>query len=414
VSDSKEARKGPPTVISRRHFTWLLAMMSMIGPFSTDTYIPAMKAMETALQTNAVALTQTLTVYFFAVAVMALWHGAISDAVGRRPVILASLAVYVAASAGCMLAPNVSTLIIFRALQGLAGGAGVVVGRAMIRDRFNGPDAQRMQSQVTLIFGLGPAIAPIVGGMLVAYLNWRWVFGFMLLMSAITFAGVYALMPETHPKEKRQPLNARALLTNYKRIFTTPQFQLLSASGSFAFGGLFVYIAAAPDYILKHLQLSEKEFFWIFGAFIAGLMTAAAISSRIAGRVPIRTQMRIGLSLATLGFVLNTAYAYAFSSPRVPWAVIPLSVYGVGLGLFSSATTLRLLDLFPTLRGTCSSLHSFATTMIAALAMGVVAPLVSHSMQTLAVTGVILLVIGIALWFVFDRWYRHVKPLEDK
>jgi MFS transporter, DHA1 family, multidrug resistance protein len=401
-----------PVAISRRHFTWLLALMSMIGPFSTDTYIPALKAMEGALSTTHVALLQTLTVYFFALAVMALWHGAISDSVGRRPVILVSLAVYSLASLGCALSPNISTLLIFRALQGVAGGAGVVVGRAMIRDAFAGADAQRMQSQVTIIFGLAPALAPIVGGYLVTALGWRAVFGFMLLMSVVTFVGVYQLMPETHPKERRQPLNARSLVHNYRRIFFTPQFQLLSGSVAFAFGGLFIYIAAASEYVLRHLKLAETQFAWLFGAFITGLVSAAIITSRTAGRVPIAKQMRIGLAVALAGFVSKIIYLHFFV-PTVPFVVFPLFIYGLGLGLFSSAVTLRLLDLFPTLRGTCSSLHSFAQTMLAALTSGIIAPAASHSIKAIAYSALALLVIAIALWFVFERWYRHVKPLED-
>jgi MFS transporter, DHA1 family, multidrug resistance protein len=401
-----------PIAISRRHFTWLLALMSMIGPFSTDTYIPAMKSMEAALQTNHVALTQTLTIYFFALAVMALWHGAISDSVGRRPVVLVALAVYSVASLGCALAPNLSTLLIFRALQGISGGAGVVVGRAIIRDAFSGADAQRMQSQVTIVFGLAPALAPIVGGYLVTFLGWRWVFAFMLLMSVVTYFGVYHFLPETHPKEKRQPLRARALLHNYRRIFVTPQFQLLAGAGAFAFSGLFMYIAAAPAYVLDHLKLTETQFAWLFGAFITGLVSAAIISSRIAGRVPIGKQMKIGLSIATLGFIVELVYVWFFP-PKIPWAVLPLTVYGLGLGLFSSAVTQRLLDFFPTLRGTCSSLHSFAATMLAAITSGIISPAVAHSPVTLAAGALGMLVIAIALWGVFERWYRNAKPLED-
>jgi MFS transporter, DHA1 family, multidrug resistance protein len=341
-----------------------------------------------------------------------LWHGAISDSVGRRPVILVSLAVYSLASLGCALSPNISTLLIFRALQGVAGGAGVVVGRAMIRDAFAGADAQRMQSQVTIIFGLAPALAPIVGGYLVTALGWRAVFGFMLLMSVVTFVGVYQLMPETHPKERRQPLNARSLVHNYRRIFFTPQFQLLSGSVAFAFGGLFIYIAAASEYVLRHLKLAETQFAWLFGAFIAGLVSAAIITSRTAGRVPIAKQMRIGLAVALAGFVSKIIYLHFFV-PAVPFVVLPLFIYGLGLGLFSSAVTLRLLDLFPTLRGTCSSLHSFAQTMLAALTSGIIAPAASHSIKAIAYSALALLVIAIALWFVFERWYRHVKPLED-
>ena len=402
-----------PIAITRRHFTWLLALMSMIGPFSTDTYIPAMKSMETALSTTHVALLQTLTLYFFSLAIMSLWHGAISDSVGRRPVILVSLAVYSVASLGCALAPNISTLLAFRALQGISGGAGVVVGRAMIRDAFAGADAQRMQSQVTIIFGLAPALAPIVGGYLVTAFGWRSVFLFMLLMSAITYIGVYNILPETHPKEKRQPLHPKALVRNYKRIFFTPQFQLLAGAVAFAFAGLFVYIAAASEYILIHLKLSETQFFWLFGAFISGLVSSALITSRIAGRVAIAKQMRIGLAVAFSGLVVKLIYLWSVTTPHVPWVVLPLVFYGLGLGLFSSAVTLRLLDLFPTLRGTCSSLQSFAQTMLAAITSGVIAPAVSHSIKTITLAGFGMLVIAIGLWFVFEKWYRHVKPLEE-
>lgn len=384
----------------------------MIGPFSTDTYIPALKSMESALNTTNVALLQTLTVYFFALAIMSLWHGAISDSVGRRPVLLVSLAGYTLASIGCALAPNITVLLVFRALQGVLGGAGTVIGRAMIRDVYSGADAQRMQSQVTIIFGLAPALAPIVGGYLVSWLGWRAVFAFMVLMSTVTLVGIYHFLPETHPPKKRQPFGARILFENYKRIFFTPQFQLLSGGAAFAFSGLFLYIAAAPVYVLEHLKLSETQFAWLFMAFIFGLMTAAMISSRLAGRITLKRQMGIGLALAGAAFIAKLIYVMNFA-PQVPWAVIPLYVYGIGLGLFSSASTLRLLDLFPTLRGTCSSLHSFAQTMLAAIVSGIIAPAVSHSLTLLAMAALIQLVIAAACWGVFERWYRSAKPLTD-
>ncbi len=379
----------------------------MIGPFSTDTYIPALKAMETSLATTEVALLQTLTVYFFALGAMALWHGAISDAVGRRPVVLIALAIYSVASIGCMLAPNVSVLLFFRAMQGIVAGAGVVVGRAMIRDVYSGPDAQRMQSSVTVIFGLAPALAPIVGGYLVTWIGWRAVFGFMLMMSVVTYIGVHLFLPETHPATKRQPLNARTLVRNYWRIFSTPQFQLLAGASSFAFSGLFLYIAVAPSYVLQHLGLRETEFAWLFGAFILGLVSSALISSRFAGRVALARQMRIGMAIAFISFAVKYAYVLTVA-PKVPWAVIPLFFYGVGLGLFSSAVTQRLLDLFPNLRGTCSSLLSFTQTMLAAITSGALTPLVSNSVQHTALLALGLLVIAMALWIVFEHWFHHV------
>ncbi len=119
----------------------------------------------------------------------------------------------------------------------------------------------------------------------------------MLLMSTVTLLGVHLFLPETHPKAKRQALNARTLLRNYWRIFSTPQFQLLAGAGAFAFSGLFLYIAVAPSYVLKHLGLQETEFAWLFGAFITGLVSSALISSRLAGRISLSKQMRIGIAI---------------------------------------------------------------------------------------------------------------------
>jgi MFS transporter, DHA1 family, multidrug resistance protein len=386
--------------------------MAMIGPFSIDTYIPAFHAMEVDLQSDPIVMAQTLTVYFFALALMSLFHGAISDSTGRRPVIITSLAIYCVASMGCALAPNSQVLLAFRLLQGLTAGAGFVVGRAMIRDAFQGADAQRMQSQITLVFGIAPAIAPIVGGYLVAYFGWRSIFVFMTLVALGTIAGVLMLLPETHPPSKRQPLSVASLNRNYFRIFLTPQFQFLAGGIAFTFAGLMLYIAAAPAFVMTHLKLPETAFAWLFMPFIFGLMTSALISGRLAGRITLVRQMAIGLSIAGLGCVANVTYCALFS-PAVPWSILPLYVYGLGLGLFSSANTLRLLDLFPTLRGTCSSLMSFCQTMLSAIVVGVVVPRVSGSVLSLALTASVLFVIGLASWSVFQRWYRTAQPLQD-
>ena len=142
----------------------VLAAMSTLGPFSVDTYMPSFPAIGHDLHAGPLQMQQTLSVYLAAFAVMLLFHGALSDAYGRRPVVIASLVLFTVASAGCALSGDIRTLLAFRALQGVSAGAGMVIGRAIIRDRFHGPPAQRLMSQVTMFFGLAPAIAPIVGG----------------------------------------------------------------------------------------------------------------------------------------------------------------------------------------------------------------------------------------------------------
>lgn len=156
----------------------LLALLGMVGPFAIDTYLPAFPAIAGALQATPVQMQQTLSAYLFAFAFMTLFHGSLSDSFGRRPVVLCGLAVFTLASLGCALSQSIGQLVAFRALQGLSAGAGIVVSRAVIRDMFPPTQAQRVMAQVTIFFGVAPAIAPIVGGWLSVHLGWHSVFWF--------------------------------------------------------------------------------------------------------------------------------------------------------------------------------------------------------------------------------------------
>ena len=151
----------------------MLAALATLGPFSIDAYLPAFAGIQASLDASPLQIQQTLSGYLFAFALMFLFHGALSDSFGRRPVIIVALVVYTAASLWCAVADSVHGLIVGRVLQGLSVGAGMVVGRAMIRDLFGPEDAQRLMSMVTLVFGLAPAIAPVIGGWLFVGLGWR-------------------------------------------------------------------------------------------------------------------------------------------------------------------------------------------------------------------------------------------------
>ena len=157
----------------------LLAVLGMLGPFSIDTYIPAFSGMTQSLGATPVQMQQTLSAYLFGFAVMNLFHGALSDSLGRRPVVLTGLAVFTLASAGCAMSQHIGALVFFRAVQGMAAGAGMVVSRAVIRDMFPPADAQRVMSQVTIYFGVAPAVAPMVGGFLFTHAGWHSIFWFL-------------------------------------------------------------------------------------------------------------------------------------------------------------------------------------------------------------------------------------------
>ena len=167
----------------------LLACLGMLGPFSIDTYIPAFAGIARSLQATPVQMQQTLSAYLFGFALLNLFHGALSDSLGRRPVILWGIGVFALASLGCALSQTIGQLVFFRALQGMSAGAGMVVSRAIIRDMFPPADAQRVMSQVTIYFGVAPAVAPLVGGWLFVSVDWHAIFWFLAVISAAAVVG---------------------------------------------------------------------------------------------------------------------------------------------------------------------------------------------------------------------------------
>jgi multidrug resistance protein len=201
--------------VSPHQRTWrfaaLLASLSMLGPFAIDMYLPAFTAISREFDASPIAVQQTLSAYLFAYAFMMLWHGSLSDALGRRPIVLGGLVIYALASLGCAISGNIESLWLFRTLQGVSAGSGLVVGRAIIRDRYQGPEAQRLMSQITLVFGIAPALAPVVGGAVLNLLGWRAIFSVMLAFTIGVFVWAARRLPETLPRTERQSLRLRAL-----------------------------------------------------------------------------------------------------------------------------------------------------------------------------------------------------------
>ena len=185
----------------------LLAVLGMLGPFSIDTYLPAFSGIASSLNASPVHMQQTLSAYLFGFAFMNLFHGALADSFGRRPVILWGLMAFTLASLGCALAQNVTQLIVFRAMQGLSCGAGVVVSRAIVRDIFPPTQAQKVMSQITIFFGLAPAIAPIMGGWLFVSLGWHSIFWLLTAIGLALWAVNFKMLPESLHASQRQPFS---------------------------------------------------------------------------------------------------------------------------------------------------------------------------------------------------------------
>jgi DHA1 family bicyclomycin/chloramphenicol resistance-like MFS transporter len=382
-----------------------LAGLVMLGPLSVDSYLPSFPAIQREFAVTSLEVQQTLTAYLIAFAVMTLFHGSLSDSFGRRPVILACLLVYVVGSIGCTFAQSFPQLLFFRGAQGFSAGVGWVVGRAIVRESFPGHDAQRLLSLITMIFGLAPALAPIIGGALQGAFGWRAVFAFLTLFGTLQLAVCWRALPETHPLEKRQPFAAVPLFRTYLRLASNPLLVLLCFAVAFNFAGFFLYVAAAPAVIYGLLGLTEHHFPVLFVPGVAGIMFGALLSHRMAGRVSRHVTVRTGFLVMFGAAAFNVGY-HALYSPALPWTVLPYAAYAIGMALAAPSAQLLVLDLFPENSGTASSLQGFTHALLTAFTAALVAPLLSGSGLTLALGALGSLTLGYLCWIGFRRRSR--------
>ena len=388
----------------------LLAMLGMLGPFSIDTYLPAFAAIAGSLQATPVEMQQTLSAYLFGFAFMNLFHGALSDSFGRRPVILGGLVVFTLASLGCALSQTVGHLIFFRALQGLSTGAGVVVSRAVIRDMFPPSEAQRVMSQVTIFFGVAPAIAPMMGGVLSEYLGWHAIFWFLVAVGVVLIVANLRLLPESLHVKDRQPFQFGHLLKGYAVLLSDTRFFLLALASGVPFNGLFLYILGAPAYLGDVLHLEPTQFFWFFALNIGGIMVGSWLSGRMAGKVAPKNQIMQGFRIMVAVTVLNIA-ANALLEPQLWWSLWPIALFAFGWALMVPVVTLLVLDLHPERRGMASSLQSVVGSVANGIVAGAVAPLVMHSALGMALMSAVFMVVGLVSWlWLHKRWPEIGDP----
>lgn len=393
--------------ITRNALALLLAGLAMLGPFSVDTYLPAFPNIEATLHASFIEVQQTLTAYMFSFGIMILWHGALSDTFGRRSVILVSLAVFAVASLGCAASHSVEYLWAFRILQGVSAGGGAVIGRAIIRDTYEGPEATRLLSLVTMIFSIAPAIAPIMGGWIVQWRDWRSIFLFLFVFTITLIVMCYRQLPETLPQERRHPFNPRHLWHSYNKVFRSPLFHLKGGTVACNFAGLFVYIAAAPVFLTKHLGLGPSQFGWQFIPSVAGIFCGALFANRLAGHMPIPRQVTIGFCFLIGASLFNVGY-HLFFPPALPWSVAPLFFYTFGMSVVAPGAQLMVLDLFPHIRGIVASCQSFTLTMLASVVSAVIAPLLSQSVEWLALGQLGFTATGLVLWLM-SRHYKRIR-----
>lgn len=359
-----------------------MASLAALAPFAIDTYLPAFHAIGADLAASDVHIQQSLTFYLLPYAFMTLWHGAISDSIGRITTIKWGLGIFVLASIGCAFAPNVETLWFFRALQGASGGAGNTVARAMVRDLFEGPQAQRVMATVQMLFGIAPAIAPIIGGLLLG-IHWQAIFVFLAIYAAISLWAAVKYLPETMPPEKRLRLSCKNVMQSYKTIFNDTEFTKLSIASGANFSAFFVYVLASPVFLGKLLGLSPTQYGYLFVPTVCGMVIGSYLAKRAAGLYSSQMVFKVAYSWMAAMILLNL-FVCNFLPVKPIYNILPVALFNIGMALALPILSIAALDRHPKIRGTAASGQAFIQMALSTVSAGIVVPLVWGSVAGLA------------------------------
>ena len=398
-----------PEQRTRLRFALLVAPLSMLAPFSLDTYLPSFPAMADALVVDMAAMQATLSAYLVAFAVATLVAGPLSDAFGRRPVVLWALLAYVVTSALLVVAVDYWQVLTLRMGQGLAAATGVVVGRALIRDRFDPTDARRVFALVTMMFAIGPAVAPIIGGWLQAAFGWRSVFAFLLLYGLLLLLAARRWLPETLPAAGRVASHPAPVLRGYLASLRNPAFLRPVLVHAGMFGAMFLFIAASPTIIYQHLGGGERDFWWLFLPLVGGLVVGGFVAGRSAGRLRPTTAVSIGLALAGLSLGL-VGLGVLLAPERVPAVTLPFALYSFALATAMPSATLLALDCYPGRRGMAAAMQAFIQLGFSALLALFLVDRLDDVLWQLVVAALAIWALAVLIWLLPGGSGRAAAP----
>lgn len=394
----------------------VLAALAALAPFAIDTYLPAFHVMAAEFGTDELAIQQSLTFYLLPYAVMTLCHGAISDAIGRITTIKWGLAIFVLASLGCAFAPNVQTLWLFRALQGVSGGAGNTVARAMVRDLFSGAQAQRVMATVQLLFGIAPAVAPILGGLLLG-IHWQAIFLFLSLYAAVALWMAVRYLPETMTVEKRVPFSLAGIAHTYGKMLRHRVFLALIACLGLNFAAFFIYVLASPIFLVEHLHLNSQQFGYLFIPTVTGMMLGSWISRHTAGKIAASRMLRYAFAWMVLIASLNVCIQlWVGNGIHHAWwlAILPIALFNIGMAAAMPVLSIAALDCYPKVRGTAASAQAFMQMLCSTVCSAAIVPFVWHSTFTLAVAMLMMTLLSTLLLRLTHQPQAHASAINDK
>jgi DHA1 family bicyclomycin/chloramphenicol resistance-like MFS transporter len=342
---------------------WLLALITFSATLAMHIFVPALPRAAIDLGASVGATQMTISVYIFGLALGQLVYGPVADRYGRRPVLMAGLALYTLAGFACILAPNIDTLIVARLFQALGGCCGMVLGRAIVRDTSAPNDAARRLALMNLMVTVGPAFAPLVGGLLATTLGWRSIFVALCMLGIANVLFVWRLLPETGTPALG---GGAEVARNYKMLLRSPAFIGFSVGGGCATTAMYAFVASAPFIFVNQLHRSAWEVSVYIGILVSGVWLGSLLASRLIGKIAIRKLLvRSNLVSVAGAFVFLAAVLSGHLS--VPIAVASMLVFTIGVGISSPTALTLAVSVNPHVIGSASGLYGFAQMGVGAI-----------------------------------------------
>ena len=346
--------------------TIVLALLTALGPLSTDMYLPSLPAIAASFKASTGQTQLTLSAFLLGFAAGQFFYGPISDRIGRKPVLLFGLGLFTLASLICALSPNIETLIGARFLQALGASGPIVLGRAIVRDFYEGPRAGKELSRMGTIMGVVPAAAPVLGGIIERFTGWRVTFGAMILFGVALAAIIVLKMPESIRRKSDVPISFAAILRGFRVLLGHAGYRTYVGLSMLTYGGLFAFISGSSFVLQKIYGLDELSFAFSFTFVVAGFMTGTTIAQTLVGRYGLDGTIRLGVICLALGGLVMLALVLA-GVPSSLGISAPMAIYGIGVGLTMPQSMASALMPFPDRAGAASSLLGICQMTFAAI-----------------------------------------------
>ena len=333
----------------------ILGLLSAVGPFAIDMYLPAMPAIAAALDADVAQVQLTLTAYFVAFGIAQLFYGPWADQAGRKKPLFVGLGIFIVGSIGCAMAPGIWSLLAFRALQGLGGAVLMVVPRAVIRDMHTGTAATKLMAMVMLVISVSPMLAPLAGSGLILLGDWRLLFWAIAAAAVLSLALTGTVLPETLAADKRVPVNLASLWRGTKVLLRDPVFMGLTFIGGFGFASFMVFIASASFVYSGQFGLSPTGFSLAFAVNAVGFFGASQVAGYLGDRYGILPVMRWAI-IGFAGFTVALLAVGLLGFATLPVVMAGLFLANACLGLIIPTTMVMALDPHGDIAGLASSL----------------------------------------------------------